>query len=338
MASLKMFRVSCVLLLPSLASFAATEAAPSEPASDSPVDTESPKALAGEVRSFGGAEFCWVPPGTFQMGGELRPAEVQRRYGKEGLTKVEWFEREHPSHPVTLSEGYWLGKTEVTVGQFRSFVNATGYQTEAEQQGKAWVFAECAKGWEEQPGHTWRNPGWTVAESEPVTCVSWNDVQAYIAWLNKGGTGRYALPTEAQWEYACRAGTQSPYYWGLDASEGAGWLNAADQTKGPMDCSWGHAFAFEDGHWFVAPVGSYRANGWGLHDMLGNVLEWCADWHGRYSGAAQTDPAGAASGEFRVLRGGSWGNDPTFCRASSRNFSAPDNRGTGTGFRLLRMR
>jgi formylglycine-generating enzyme required for sulfatase activity len=148
-----------------------------------------------------------------------------------------------------------------------------------------------------------------------VESVSWNDVQAFIQRLNsREGIEIYRLPTEAEWEYAARAGNPDDYTGDLDAR---GWYssNSGNQPH---------------------PVGQKQLNGWGLYDMHGNVWEWVSDWYGPYSQESATDPTGAASGSNRVFRGGSWLNDATDCRSANRATLDPGNRGSGLGFRLVR--
>ena len=153
----------------------------------------------------------------------------------------------------------------------------------------------------------------------PVENVSWEDVQDFIGRLNtRLGTSRYRLPTEAEWEYAARAGTSEDRYGNLRA---IAWY-------------WGNSRRGKS--WGTHPVGLKAANAWGLHDMLGNVHEWVQDWYGRYPGGPVTDPTGLASGSYRVNRGGSWISDTKYCRASNRGIDSPGHRRGSLGFRLLK--
>ncbi len=232
-----------------------------------------------------------------------------------------------------------MGKYEVTNGEFRKFVNSTGYETDAEKRGSAWgqIVKGTSWGWGGVDGLNWRNTRWKIDERQPVSCASWNDAQAYVRSLNNGrDTGPYRLPSEAEWEYACRAGTTAVFPWGYEANSGKGWLNAADYTKSPEGVGWIKHFDFSDGFFFPAPVGSFNANRWGLHDMIGNVWEWCADWYGEYSSASTADPRGAVSGSLRVVRGGSWFDIPGLCRSAERNWGASWYTNTNIGFRIVR--
>ncbi|MFP4259728.1 MAG: formylglycine-generating enzyme family protein [Opitutales bacterium] len=155
----------------------------------------------------------------------------------------------------------------------------------------------------------------------PVDRVSWHDAQAFIDKLNALGLGRFRLPTEAEWEYACRAGTETRYHWGTDASD---WQ--------VHDYAWAFPLAEGRSH----PVGQNKPNAWGLYDMSGNVWEWCEDWRSdRYDPADTLNPKGAAEGTKKVYRGGSWFNKPATLRSANRNGHPPDERQTNTGLRLV---
>ncbi|MBP8131819.1 MAG: SUMF1/EgtB/PvdO family nonheme iron enzyme [Candidatus Hydrogenedentes bacterium] len=289
----------------------------------------------GEVRVFEGGEFAWIPPGTFEMGSKLSPERVIATYGG----KAEWkrfHEREHPRHTVTLTRGFWLATKEVTVGEFRAFADAAGYQTDAEKGGSGWTYGLEKGELQDTKGASWRNPGWALEDRQPVVLVSWKDAVAYCEWLSRKTGETYRLPTEAQWEYACRAGTDTEFWWGDRMEDGRGCLNGADETQLPNGRQWTPRFPFADGYWNVSPVGSFKANHWGLYDMHGNVWEWCSDWYGDYPSGSVTDPSGPPSGKYRVVRGGSWGDLPGLCRSAARYGVAPGLRSADSGLRLLR--
>ena len=289
----------------------------------------------GEVRVFEGGEFAWIPPGTFEMGSKLSPERVIATYGDEAEWK-QFHECEHPRHTVTLTRGFWLATKEVMVGEFRAFADATRYQTDAEKGGSGWTYNLDKGEWQDTKGASWRNPGWALEDRQPVVLVSWNDAVAYCEWLSRKTGETYRLPTEAQWEYACRAGTDTEFWWGDRMEDGRGCLNGADETKLPDGTQWDYRFPFSDGYWNVSPVGSFKANRWGLYDMHGNVWEWCSDWYGDYASGSVTDPSGPASGELRVVRGGSWYYNLSSCRSANRGIVTPGYRITTFGLRLLR--
>ncbi len=196
-------------------------------------------------------------------------------------------------HEVVLTKGFWLGVHEITQAQW-----------EAVMAGN--------------PSH-FRGP------NLPVDQVSWDDVQDFISKLNARVGDAVRLPTEAEWEYACRSGTKTPFSCGKNLSDGEA---NCDGTGGYGAAREG---VFRE---TTTPIGSFPANAWGLHDMHGNVWEWCEDWHGEYRKGSATDPKGPDTGRYRVLRGGSWRSAPSACRSGNRSWSASGHRGNHVGFRL----
>jgi len=239
--------------------------------------------------------FLRVPAATFQMGDDAGEPD------------------ERPVHAVTLTRPFRLQRTPVTVAQFRGFVQASGYQTDAERLGTAWARQIQGDGWEEREGVSWRSPGFPQTDDCPAVCLTWNDAQAFVAWLNRTDPGHgYRLPTEAEWEWACRAGSTRTRPGDLPA---IAWFKANSDLR-------------------THPVGLKGANALGLHDMLGNAWQWCEDRYGPYPEGPQVDPRGAVQGEHRVLRGGSWFSDPQACHAGARTKGLPDSRGNYVGIRL----
>ena len=223
---------------------------------------------AGEVRDYGGIEMVWCPPGEFLMGS---PEDEADRSDDE------------TQHRVTLTNGFWMAKTETTQRQ-----------------------------WERVMGE---NPSGFSGEDLPVETVNWYDVQGWLEKMNEKAPlpsgWKWALPTEAQWEYACRAGTERAFAGDLDEM----------------------AWYFENSGSTTNPVGTKKANAWGLHDMHGNVWEWCSDWYGDYSSGSSSDPTGATTGVYRVYRGGSWGRNAQYCRSAYRYGFTPVLRFNYLGFR-----
>ena len=247
-----------------------------------------------------------VQGGTFTMGCTA----------EQGEDCLDW---EKPAHRVTLSD-YSIGETEVTVGQFKVFVQATGYVTTVEKEGWSWILDGDGfmKGESVNWRHDVRGEEHPVGEYEyPVVHVSWEDAMAYCEWLSKKTGKHYRLPTEAEWEYAARGGIKSRgyKYSGSDDIAEVAWHDGNSESRT-------HA------------VKGKKANELGLYDMSGNVLEWCSDWWGRYTSGNQRNPAGPDEGSHRVGRGGSWYYDSWFCRVSNR-FDDPPAGGTRRlGFRL----
>lgn len=275
---------------------------------------------------------------------------------------------ERPLHPVRLTKPFYLATTEVTVAQFRQFVEATGHKTSAERSGAGIIGFDPHEpeedrrakfGFRQKPEFTWTSPGFQQADDHPVTGVSWEDTQAFCRWLSEKEGATYRLPTEAEWEYACRAGTNTYFSWGdsykniyqlanignveLERAHPdrvlIQWLVYVDRDPG-------------DPHIYTAPVGSYPANPWGVQDMHGNVWEWCQDHYidTAYAGYKQprygvptpraVDPVNDESfnddGDWRVIRGGSWFTSPTSCRSAIRSYFEANDAAAYLGFRVVR--
>lgn len=199
---------------------------------------------------------------------------------------------EGPAHTVRFTKTIYMGRYEVTQGQWAA------------------VMGENPSVFKDQPN--WRD--------YPVDWVSWEDCQRFIQKLNELGLGTFRLPTEAEWEYACKAGVEARYYWGDDPEY-------AEINR--------HAWIYSRSEGHSQPVGLKGANPWGLYDMCGNVWEWCADWKGRYPAEAQTDPTGPETGTQRIFRGGSWFNLHKTARCANRNAHEPDVPYTNIGLRLV---
>jgi len=296
-----------------------------------------------------GMEFVRIPAGSFAMGSAEDPEALARDFPLLERRRFELLADEAPVHQVRISRAFYLGRHEVTVGQFRRFIEASGYRPESEADGTggygynpAYDPADSARGdaFEgRDPRYSWSNPGFAQGDDHPVVNVTWNDAQALAAWLSRSEGHRYRLPTEAEWEYACRGGSRSRYPHGDDPQALARSANTFDQSAAVFWPRWRqHALADSDGHAFTAPVGSYAPNAFGLHDMLGNAWEWVADWHAEtyYAESPGSDPQGPSEGSVRVRRGGSWHTWPLYARCTYRNWNTPQTRYTLVGMRLVR--
>jgi len=242
----------------------------------------SPLRIAGDKCGFEIAPgvimmMCWIPPGEFLMGS---PVDEDRRGDDE------------TEHRVKITRGFWLAKTQTTQAQWQAVMG--------------------------------NNPSHHQGDDLPVEQVSWIDIcgdeaagtGGFLGELNQlvPGDERFHLPTEAQWEYACRAGTTGPY------------------AGNPDEMVW---YCDKDGY-ETHPCGQMMPNNWGLHDMHGNVWEWCADWHAKYDPGLVTDPTGPATGTLRVCRGGIWSRHANYCRVADRGSSGPAESSKYLGFRVAR--
>jgi sulfatase modifying factor 1 len=237
-------------------------------------------------------------------------------------------------HPVWVSD-FSICRYAVTVAEFRKFIEATGYQTDAEKDGfSAFVSRGEVKvgdgiNWRFGVSGSVRPPS---EENHPVLHVSWNDAVAYCQWLSKITGQQFRLPTEAEREYACRAGTTTPFNTGENLITAQANFNGNNPDNNNQEEVFRHN---------TVPVNSFSPNSWGLYNMHGNVWEWCSDWYGsncydecKASGMV-TNPAGMATGSNRVLRGGSWRTHALLCRSAHRNAYSPSYRHVYIGFRLV---
>jgi formylglycine-generating enzyme required for sulfatase activity len=256
-----------------------------------------------------GPEMAVIPSGKFMMGS---PQNEPERSDSEG-----------PQHEVTIPEPFAIGRCAVTRGQFAAFVAATGHKME----GGAYVWTGGQ--WKNDPSKSWRDPGFAQDDSHPVVCVNWDDVKAYAAWLSNASGKAYRLPSEAEWEYACRAGSVTPFWWGSSISpHQANYDGSSEPYKGG-----GGKGEYRKR---TVPAKHFDANPWGLYQVHGNVWEWCEDcWNGNYSGAP-SDGSAWTTGDcaYRVVRGGSWLGIPRSLRAACRINYYPQYRNDYRGFRV----
>jgi formylglycine-generating enzyme required for sulfatase activity len=315
-------------------------AAPVKPA---PADAPMKPAAPGFAESLG-LKFVSIPAGEFRMGSD-ETAEDLKKAGFVIPAGVDPGD-ESPARTVRMS-AFRMQTTEVTRGQFAEFVRSTNYKTDAEKDGKGGYGFNAETGvFEQDPKYTWRNAGFPQTDNHPVVNVSWNDSDAFATWLTseskkRAESVRYLLPTEAQFEYAMRAGATTRFATGDNPQSLDGHANVQDaslERRVPnVDYANYPSFSLDDGVAFTAVVGSYPKNAFGLSDMHGNVFEWCRDWYDAkyYSAAPDQDPPGPSSGSFRVLRGGSWFFGPYVVRCAVRVVNAPEDRFIGGGFRLV---
>ncbi len=278
-----------------------------------------------------GMKMRRIPAGAFVMGSS--EADIAWAMTTLAQNLPLSLENEYPFHKVRISRPFFISETEVTVEQFKKFVQATGYVTDAEEAGGGQVFNTRANRFEQKEGSSWKNPGWTPSGNEPVTMVSWFDAQAFVEWLSAKDKMPYKLPTEAQWEYAARGGLPMPQFpWGDSVPDGLR-ANYADKST---DFEWRDRDA-DDGYKYVAPVGSYEANKFGLQDMAGNVTEWVRDYYSEdyYRYTPEVDPEGPGHGENRVTKGGDWTTGAASLRCAFRGWSRPDLAFNNTGFRVI---
>ena len=288
-----------------------------------------------------------IPSGEFVMGSRESAAAVTKAFMPYNPKPkhLEAFACEQPLHRVRITRPFYLGAYHVTRGQFREFIRDTDYETDAEKPGKAGgEGADPVSGsFSRKVEYTWRNVGFEQTDEHPVVNVSWNDATAFCKWLSRKEGKTYRLPSEAEWEYACRGGTTTRYWCGDDPEKLVEVANVADAAfaeKFPkvQFPDWNHTVATRDGYAFTAPVGKFKPNPFGLYDLHGNAWEWCADWFRSdyYAVSPRDDPTGPPSGASRVARGGCWRDGPWDARSASRHKQQAEFQMLCMGFRIAR--
>ncbi len=319
-----------------------------------PVAVKKPDPVPpGKSKTFAdsiGLVMVDVPAGSFWMGAsDATLGEVIRKFDQADHPR---FDSVQPRHKVEITRPFAISAYETTVGQFQAFVDDANYRTEGERSAEGgWGVDQAKKTMAQSPRYTWKRPGFPVGEKYPVCIVSWNDATAFCRWLTRKSRGEgvvYRLPTEAEWEYACRAGEKEEQFYSFgnaprDLSKYGNYalqkMEDAGRTKVSKKAS-GLGF---DGFLYTAPVGSLRPNAWGLYDMHGNVMEWCSDLFDAtyYQVSPAKDPRGPDSipGEpRRVLRGGAW-SQPLMVQGSASRISAEQyDRSANKGFRVVRVK
>ncbi len=276
-------------------------------------------------------EFVLIRGGTFTMGspeGEAGRAEIMAFWQENGI------EYSETQHRVKVSE-FYMAKYEVTVAEFRKFVAATGYRTDAEKGDGSYIWNGTT--WENRAGVNWRH-GFSgnirpqSEENDPVVHLSWNDAMAYCKALSAKRGKLYRLPTEAEWEYACRAGSKTPFNTGENLTTKQANYDGNYPYNGNLNGVYRQN---------TVAVNSFAPNAWGLYNMHGNVAEWCSDWYGGTyydeckANGTVTNPQGPSTGSERLLRGGGWGGHAKYCRSAFRNYYPPISRFNRVGFRLV---
>lgn len=292
-------------------------------------DLESQESEIRIVQDCNGCpELVKIPAGSVLIGSSEN--EIGRRKG------------ERLSTTATIENPFLMSKHEVTLGQFREFMQATHYkQIDAVWQGE--VLQGCnfydGKGYGYIAQHSWENPGYPQREDAPVVCVSWSDADAYCNWLSEKTGRNYRVPSAVEFEYAAKAGSDTPWFWGTEPSEACQYANVGDRTfahRYPVRPT----FPCDDGYVYTAPVGRFEANAYGLHDMIGNAWEWTNDcYHADLTNAPTDGSSWLAEdgGEciYRTPKGGSWISGIEWGRSAVRSRDGADYRSFMLGFRVV---
>ena len=294
-----------------------------------PAQTTSSTVTVGAFRDCPTCpEMAVVPAGEFTLGTSVDDPEANRATG------------EAPPLAVAMNRAYAIGRHEITVAQYRAFVTATQYASAG----------ECRHvdggGWAAERGRDWQNPGFAQADDHPVVCVSWDDAKAYADWLGKTTGQRYRLPSETEWEYAARAGTTTPRYWGSRDSHEYSALSLACDNANVYDASAVATLALQvpnanctDRQVHTSRIGAFKSNAFDLHDAIGNAREWVQDCYtASYRGRPQDGRAWEWAGgcEQRSVRGGSWASRASVARSAARGAEVQGLRQSDLGFRVAR--
>ncbi|MGB6222119.1 formylglycine-generating enzyme family protein [Haloferula sp.] len=317
---MKTKHIVSLLLVPSLTHAALVSPFGAEEISAERSTLKSERNLSTSIESPTSSKFLLIPAGTFMMGSTPEKLEIAAR------EKPEWWDEaatksqlapEQPTHPVTISQPFYISETLVTIDDYKQFVEATGYKTLPERDGKGGMYYQ--NGTHQAPEFLWHkpHPDHKFTGKAPVTQVSYEDAIAYCKWLSDEGKATYRLPTEAEWEYAARAGTDSVWFFGDDPADFDKFVH---RGKFPSD------------------VAQKSPNAFGLYDVHGNVWEWCSDWFSPnlFTVDPRTDPVGPDEGNKRVRRGGTYATGPTQSRSAFRKGSPSEYRGLHVGFRVVR--
>jgi formylglycine-generating enzyme required for sulfatase activity/acetyl esterase/lipase len=266
------------------------------------VDKEMSLTLAEGVD----VRFTLIPAGRFMMGSGPLDMKLARalnvKYGnREGI-----FDNELPQHEVILTKPFYMGTFLVTKAQFAAFADDAKYVTGCEKGGECWAMGSKNG---KPDGVSWKRLAFEQGDDHPVVCISWLDADAFCKWMSRKTGRAISLPTEAQWEYACRAGVTTMFLWGNNLGGGSGYCNIFDKaTQAKLKNRAGTPIPWTDNYAYTSPVGKFKPNNFGLYDMIGNAEQFCAEWWGPdyYGKSPKEDPPGATSGAGRSRRGAGW--------------------------------
>jgi formylglycine-generating enzyme required for sulfatase activity len=301
-----------------------------------PAGAPAPAVKTASVKTFSDCADCpemvVIPPGSFDMG-----STIEERT-REGVSP-KFFDREGPVHHVTIAKSFAMGRTEVTRGLYAQFVAETH---RPDPPGGCGAFNLATDSWHDRPPYSWRNTSFYQSDDHPAACLSWNDANDFAAWMARKTGKPYRLATEAEWEYAARAGTKTARYWGDAAEPGcklANFMTAETVARLGNPKSWQDAIVCTSPRSFTQPVGSFPPNPWGLSDMIGNVYELIADcYHPNYNGAPTDGSAWNEPGcTEHMLRGGAFYSTTWLARSAHRGGPVgPDQHANAAGLRLVR--
>lgn len=312
-----------------------------------PATGQTPTSVPNTYTNTLGMKMALIPAGEFLMGSDEPIERLQKDYPKMDVKRLEALADEAPVHKVRITKAFFMGMTEVTVGQFRQFLKESGYVPESIADGTGgYGYNPSYDPATTQRGdlfegrlrrYSWENPGFVQTDAHPVVNVTWGDAIALAQYLSKKEGLTYRIPTEAEWEYAARAGTQTRYHSGDNPQS----LRQVGNTFDPSAAKlWPklaeHAILGDDGYAFTAPVARFAPNAFGLYDMHGNAWEWTHDLYDEnyYAHSPVDDPQGPKEGQVYVRRGGSWHTWALYARASYRNWNTAQTRYTLVGMRL----